>query len=602
MAGNVLEEIKYKANIVDVISRVVPLKKAGTNYKACCPFHNEKTPSFMVNEDRQTYYCFGCGEHGDVIKFVEKYYNLDFKDAVKKLAEEYNVDLSNAGFGNESKFAAWYDINREAAAFYYKALRAKANPGLDYFVKRGLNKETLRTFGLGWADAEWQSLEHHFKELGTDEKTLLELGILKKGDKKNDDGTDNVYDKYRERVVFPLISTRGKVIGFSCRNLTGDPPKYINSDESAIFRKGNFLYGLNVTRGDISKEDAVIVVEGQMDVISLWQSGVKNVTASLGTALTENQAALLQRYTKNAYLCYDADAAGRKAALRGSEILYKAGFNVKVFHVTGGKDPDEYVKQYGRQAFLDLMKEALPFADYKISVLLEGLDLKKTEDNIRFLKGTAAILRELSPVEADVYIRKVASKYHISEGALRREVEDGRKAAGERSRPKYEEPAPGNEPDPKEQRSAPATKEDAEGRAAQRNLIRIMLEKSAYVPMVREYRNAFTDPTLSRILSAILSLYSPDAELDLEALFEALGPDDAAELADIRRDVLLAGRDREIFKDCIRALEKKENERRYRDILELLPVLDEDRDAAEISQLMRELMELQQKMKQEAQR
>ena len=592
MAGNVLEEIKYKANIVDVIGRVVPLKKAGSSYKACCPFHNEKTPSFTVDEKYQSYHCFGCGEHGDVIKFVEKYYNLDFKDAVKQLAEEYNVDLSSGGFGGDSKYAKWYEINRDAALFFYKALRAGPNPGLDYLVKRELNAETCKTFGLGWADAEWHSLQHHFKETGTDEKTLLELGILKKGDKKNDDGTDNIYDKYRERVVFPLINTRGKVIGFSCRNLTGDPPKYINSDDSPIFQKKNYLYGLNVTRNDISKEDAVILVEGQMDVISLWQAGVKNVTASLGTALTENQAALLQRYTKNAYLCYDADAAGRKAALRGMDILYKAGFNVKVFHVTGGKDPDEYVKQFGRQAFLDLMKKALPFADYKIAVLLEGLDLDKTEDNIRFLKGTAAILRELSPVEADVYIRKVAETYHVSEGALRREVASGRKAGGERPRPKYEEPVPENEPGPKNERTAPA-KEDAEGRAAQRSLIRIMLEKSAYVPMVKEYRDAFTDPAASRILFAILSLYSPDAELDMEALAEALEPGDAAELEAIRRDVIVAGRDREIFKDCVRALEKKQRERRLREITELLAVLDEKRDAAEIDQLMRELLELQ---------
>ncbi len=599
MPTNVVEEIKYKANIVDVIGRVVPLKKAGTNYKACCPFHNEKTPSFMVNEDRQMYHCFGCGEQGDVIGFVEKYYRLDFKDAVKKLAEEYNVDLSNAGFGNESKYAGWYDINREAAAFYYKALRAGPNPGLEYLVKRGLNKETLRTFGLGWADGNGHSLQHHFSELGTDEKTLLELGILKKSDKKNRDGSEYVYDKYRERVVFPLINTRGKVTGFSCRNLTGDPPKYINSDDSPIFQKKNVLYGLNVTRGDISKEDAVILVEGQMDVISLWQAGVKNVTASLGTALTENQAAMLQRYTKNAYLCYDADAAGRKAALRGMDILYKAGFNVKVFHVTGGKDPDEFVNQYGCQAFYDLMKKALPFADYKIAVLLEGLDLKKTEDNIRFLKGTAAILRELSPVEADVYIRKVAEKYKVSEGALRREVESGRKTGTERTRPKYETPAPENETGPEERKTAPA-KEDAEGRAAQRSLIRIMLEKSAYVPMVREYRNAFTDPVSNRILSAILMLYRPDAEIDIGELTESLEPDDAEELAGILREVLLAGRDREIFKDCIRSLEKKQRERRVREITELLSVLDEEADKEEIRQLTKELVEVQKSLKQEA--
>jgi len=598
MPRNVVEEIKYKANIVDVVSRVVPIRKAGTNYKACCPFHNEKTPSFIVNEDRQMYHCFGCGEQGDVISFVQKYYNLEFKDAVKKLAEEYNVDLTDAGFGSEPKYKAWYDLNREAALFYYKALRAGPNPGLDYLVKRELNADTLRTFGLGWAAGDGHSLERHFRELGADEKALLELRILLKSDRKNRDGSDHIYDKYRERVVFPLINTRGKVCGFSCRNLTGDPPKYINSDESPIFQKKNFLYGLNVTRGEISKEDAVILVEGQMDVISLWQAGVKNVTASLGTALTESQASLLLRYTKNAYLCYDSDAAGRKATLRGLDILYRAGFRVKAFHVTGGKDPDEFVKQYGRQAFLDLMKDALPFADYKIAVLLETLDLTKTEDNITFLQKTAAILRELSPVEADVYIRKVASTYHISEGALRREVETGRSSGRrsgetERSAPEETVMTAGN------RKNAPM-RDDTEGRAVQRSLIRILLEKSAYVPMVSAYRDSFTDPAMNRILSAILSLYSPDAELDMEALAEALEPEDAEELREIRKDVLLAGRDREIFKDCIRALEKKRRERRAREIAELLGVLNEETDKAEIEQLTRELMQLQQTIKQEA--
>ena len=584
---SVVDEIKNRCNIVDVIGRVVTLKKAGANYKGLCPFHNEKTPSFMVSEDKQIFNCFGCGTKGDVIEFVQKYYNLDFHGALEKLAAEYGIDISRSGFGDDNKRAALYELNREAAAFFYRNFTTKANPGYAYMAKRGIEPATMRKFGIGYAEDDWNALRNHFEAKNADKQSLIALGLLSSSKGKD-------YDKFRDRVMFPIINTRGKVIGFGGRAIGDGTPKYLNSPESIVFQKKNNLYGLNLTRTDISREDCAILVEGYMDVISLYQHGVRNVSASLGTALTENQAAMLKRYTNNVVLCYDADEAGQNAALRGMDILHKAGFRVKVFHVSDGKDPDEFIKKNGKEAFLKLVKNALPFADYKISLLRKKLDLSTTEGNVTFLRKAAEVLRQLSPVEADVYIRRIAEEYRVSEGALRREVEGGRAEETPRRR---EETAPAMGTEQNEQgsfRKDEGSKGPDSGEMMiQRNLIRLMLEKSSYVPLTEPYRDVFTDPACYRIFSLILSSYKPDRELDLLSLTDSLDPQDAVLLQSINRSVRLAGHDVEIFKDCIRSLDEKKRSKREKEIITLLSVLDDEKDRAEINQLTLELMELQ---------
>lgn len=281
--NNTVEEIKSRCNIVDVIGRVVPLKKAGSNYKGLCPFHQEKTPSFIVSETRQRFTCFGCGETGDVIAFVEKYYNLDFRGAVEMLAKEYGIDITES-FGGGKKKAELYEINRQAARFFFRAMREKANPAYTYMKNRGISEETMNKFGLGYADGQWQSLLDHLTAQGADKHQLMELGLISHSG-------DRYFDKFRDRVIFPILNTSGKVIGFGGRIIGEGNPKYLNSPETPVFQKKNNLYGLNLTRQEVSKEDRIILVEGYMDVIALYQAGIRNVAASLGTALTENQAA-----------------------------------------------------------------------------------------------------------------------------------------------------------------------------------------------------------------------------------------------------------------------------------------------------------------------
>ncbi len=358
---NIVDEIKSRCDIVDVVGRVVSLKKAGSNYKGICPFHNEKTPSFVVSETKQIYTCFGCGATGDVINFVERYYALDFKGAVEMLAKEYGISLEGAFRGGKDK-DEYYEINRQAARFFFKALRERANPGYTYMKKRGITEETMNKFGIGYADGNWTSLLDFFKEKGVAEDKLMHLGLISRSGGK-------YFDKFRSRVIFPIINTAGKVIGFGGRIIDDGEPKYLNSQESSVFQKKNNLYGLNLSKKSVSDEDRIILVEGYMDVVSLYQSGVRNVSASLGTALTENQARLIKRYTKNVILSYDADNAGQNAAFRGLDILYQEGLKARVLRVTDGKDPDEFVKKNGKKAFTELVKNAVPYGDFKISVI-----------------------------------------------------------------------------------------------------------------------------------------------------------------------------------------------------------------------------------------
>ena len=576
---NIVDEIKSRCNIIDVIGRHVPLKKTGSNYKGICPFHNEKTPSFVVSETKQIFTCFGCGATGDVIGFVEKYNNLDFPGAVEKLAGEYGIELKSSNFQGERERSALYEINREAAAFFYRAFTTAANPGYEYMKKRGIEPATLRKFGIGYADGEWDSLYRYFMEKGTDPKILLELGLISYSKGK-------YYDKYRNRVIFPIINTRGKVIGFGGRILGDGMPKYLNSPESPVFLKKNNLYGLNLTRQDINKENYVILVEGYMDVISLYQNGVRNVSASLGTALTESQAAMLKRYTDHVILSYDSDAAGQAAALRGMDILHKAGSKVKVLHVADGKDPDEFIKKNGKDSFLKLVQTAMPFADYKIYLLKQRLDLSTTEGSVEFLQETAKILKELSPVEADIYIKKIAKETKISEGAIRLEINGNNNtenAGNLNVRPVRETAVRQSQ---REGSSRP-------GSMIEKYLIRLMLLKSSYVPKVKPYEWVFRSPAAYKIYELILSVYRDDEEIDMRKVEDGLEAEDNQFLQDIIDNIQLADKEEQVFQDCIARIEAAGLAKREQEIIQIISILDDEKDRDKIEALTIELIEIQ---------
>lgn len=412
---DVIEKIKEQNDIVDIISENVRLKKSGRNYTGLCPFHNDKSPSFSVSSDKQIYKCFSCGEAGNVITFVMKYKKLTFLEAAKYLADKASIPLEIAGQENNKvlrKKELLYKVNVDAARYYFASLQ-KIKTAKEYFLKRGIKEETIKRFGLGYAQDSWKGIINYLRTKGYKNDLLLEAGLISKNEK-----TGNVYDRFRNRVMFPVFDVKGKVIGFGGRVLDDSKPKYLNSPETMIFQKGVNLYGLNFAVKNGLQEDYIIIVEGYMDLIALHQSGITNVVASLGTALTVNQARLLKRYVSKVIISYDADLAGQTATLRGLEILRNAGFDVKVLTVPEGKDPDEFVRNNGKEAFLRLAKDSLPLIEYRIKKVSEGINLKDGNELVKYGEKFADILVELNPVEKDVYIKKISEETSIKEQAL----------------------------------------------------------------------------------------------------------------------------------------------------------------------------------------
>lgn len=559
---------------MDVIGRVVTLKKAGSSYKGLCPFHNEKTPSFSVDEGRQTYKCFGCGEGGDVISFVEKYYNLDFMEAMEMLAREYGIELKRGGGQGSGKSKEYYEINRLAARFFYRALREHNNPGYTYMRRRGISDETLNTFGIGYADDEWTSLTDHLIEQGYEPEKLVEVGLSSEKDGR-------YYDKFRGRVIFPIINTGGKVIGFGGRIIAEGEPKYLNSRESAVFQKKNNLYGLNVTKDYVKKENRIILVEGYMDVISLYQAGIRNVSASLGTALTENQARLIKRYTSDVILSYDADAAGQKAALRGLDILYDEDLRARVLVVTDGKDPDEFIKAKGRDAYLALADEALPYGDYKLKRAEEPYDLSDNQQKLKYIRDALRILKGMKPVEADMYLGMLSEKTGISEQAIRQEFENGRDENGRA--------AFGNVI-AREQNYREDISE------AEQQLLKLMLIDSDYVKLPEDIKDdVFNDRVSSSLYQAIQAEDKGERPLNMERLTEQLDVDGAQLLGAVTAKIIPGDRENEIYGDCIRFIRLNKLKNEEAGIRSRLSNPDLSRE--EMEKLMQRQIEIQKKIK-----
>lgn len=409
---DILERIKNENDIVDVISETVRLKRAGRNYSGLCPFHNEKTPSFSVSSDKQIFKCFGCGEAGNVITFVMKTKNMNFPEACEFLAKRANIEIQQSTNSSKEKeaYGRLYKLNVEVARFFFSNLQ-NTKEAKAYFIRRGISEQTIRRFGLGYALDGWNSLMNYLKKRGYTELDMLSLGLVAKSEK------NNYYDRFRNRVIFPVFNTQGKVIGFGGRVLDDSKPKYLNSPETKLFNKGYNLYGLNFAIKNL-KERSLIIVEGYMDCISLHQYGITNVVASLGTALTQGQAKLMRKYVDEVIISYDADVAGQLATLRGLDILRKEGFGVKVLTVPQGKDPDEFIKSNGKEAFLRLVENAVPLIDYRITRAKEGLNLKENEGLIEYIKRITEILIDLDPVEKDVYIKRISEETKIKEQSI----------------------------------------------------------------------------------------------------------------------------------------------------------------------------------------
>ncbi|CEQ03157.1 DNA primase [[Clostridium] sordellii] len=427
-----IEEIKSRSDIVKVISDYIKVQQSGSNYKGLCPFHGEKTPSFYINTSKQIYKCFGCGEGGDVINFIMKIENLEFMDAVKLLAKDCGIEI-NTNMDEQSKIRMekikkFQDINTEAARYYFSNLIKDKNYGYEYLRKRGLDDKIIKKFGLGYAPKAWTNLVDYLISKGYDKNTLVECGLVTYKENGN-----KYYDRFINRVIFPIFDYRGNVIGFGGRVLDDALPKYLNSPDTLAFNKKYNLYGLNFARKNISNR-TMILVEGYMDLISLYQYGIRNVCATLGTALTLEQGKLLKRYVDTVVISYDSDEAGVKATLRAIDILTSANINVKVLNLKDVKDPDEFIRKYGLVEYQQAIENAVHYIKYKIVQCKKNYDLTKDEDRLKFTKESTKIIKTLkSAVDIDYYIKFLSLESKISEDSLKKEV------YGNNYKPRYNE-------------------------------------------------------------------------------------------------------------------------------------------------------------------
>ena len=425
-----LEELKNRINIVDVVEGYVSLNRKGGKYWACCPFHHEKTPSFSVDETGM-YYCFGCHKGGDVISFVQDIEHTDFMGAVSILAAKAGMTVpefskKEGGTGiSKRKRDRLYSLMREAASFYHKSLVGDAGKAArDYLENRGISRPTLTSFGLGFAPGN--ALIDRLRDMGYSNDEMLDAGVA--GTSKS----GRLYDVLGGRLIVPIINNLKQVIAFGGRVLEkGEQPKYRNTKETVIFDKSRELFGQHTIKKAMIEGavDSVIMVEGYMDVISLYQAGVKNCMASMGTALTVQQARLLKRYADKVYISYDGDFAGQKATMRGLDILYGEGLSVKVVSVPGGKDPDEYVREFGKRGYMDLLSQAKPLFEYKLDKLAENYDLNVAEDRGAYAVEAVKVLYELkNPAQVEAYMDYVSAKADIPKPVLVKQYAQGAEA------------------------------------------------------------------------------------------------------------------------------------------------------------------------------
>lgn len=418
-SDELLDEIKSKNDIVDIVSQYVVLKRAGRNYMGLCPFHKEKSGSFCVSPDKQIFHCFGCGVGGNVFHFISKIENLNFKESVEMLANRAGVELPVSGNFEDDKLAKLksrvYEVNKCAAEFYHENLyKPTAKPGQEYVKKRHLDNKTLKAFKIGYS-GRFNELYTELKSKGFTEEEILASCLVN----KNPDG--KFIDRFRNRLMFPIFDTHERVIAFGGRVLDDSKPKYINSPEDIVYSKGRHLFAFNIARKYNSK--TIIMVEGYMDAVSLHQRGIHNAVASLGTALTEAQGRLLRRSCEKVIIGYDADGAGQAATLRGLEILQNLGCDIRILQIEGAKDPDEFVVKYGPERFQMYVDKAISLVEFKVKMLKKSLDLDNVNDKIKFLNEVAKIVAKVeNSIEREVYVDKISLEYKVSKDAIYAEI------------------------------------------------------------------------------------------------------------------------------------------------------------------------------------
>ena len=549
----VIEEIKYKNDIESVISQYVILKRRGKNLVGLCPFHSEKTPSFTVYPENGSFYCFGCGVGGDVITFTGLIENLDYIESVKYLAEKSGITLPQDGYDDSMQKLKnrIYDINRETAKFFHNYLMSDDGKwALQYLLGRGLTPKTIRQFGLGAAPDSWDSLINHLKSKGFTISEMISANVVGKSQR------GSYYDRFRKRVMFPIINIRGNVVGFSGRAMPGEDKqggKYVNTSDTPVYKKSENLFGINYAKNNCSNQ--IILVEGNMDVISLHQAGFNNAVAPLGTAFTPEQVNLIARYTKEIVLMLDADAAGQKAIKRASQLLENSGLNVRVVVIPDGKDPDEFIKKNGPDRFRALLEGAVSDIEYNLLMAANGLLLDTDEGRLKYLNSAAQIIASSPDVMArDIYIGRLSDKYGVSRTALQTKVDEYRRQNRKKVekqvindviRPKYTK----DDINPERRRSPKAT-------TAEEMVISVLLQHPDFVEKAKQELspdNMVTDLN-RRVYKCLLETYDSGMNADISVFAQSFSAGEVGYIVTLQNNDKAGNNAKTVLNDCIKVI------------------------------------------------
>lgn len=570
---NILEDILGRVNIVEIISGYLPLKRAGRNFKANCPFHHEKTPSFMVSPDRQIYHCFGCGESGNAFKFLMRYERMDFPEAVEALAKKSGVMLPK--FSSENKTVSnattlLYKVNELAQNFYASSLNLpEATAAKSYLLKRSLSTEAISEFKLGFAQDKWDSLIQHLRQKN------INLSLIEKAGLVLPKSNGGYYDRFRNRIIFPIFDIKSRVLGFGARVLDNSLPKYINSPETPIYVKGKNLYGLNLSKDAIRDADFVAVVEGYLDFIVPYSHGFKQIVASQGTALTQEQARLLKRYTQNVVMVYDGDKAGEIATLRSLDIFIEEEMDVKVVTMPEGIDPDLFVRRFGVDKFKDTVAGAQGLFDYKLKVLKSRFNYKETEGKAKIcVEMLNSIGKVRNAVLKSEYVKKLAQSLDVREDALLQEMK----------KVKIESNF--------EKTSLMGEKKASNCNLTEKLLIKLMFEEKELIAKIRDRIEPgdFQDERFSRIVSVMFDLLEQGRPIESNTIINNF---DDQELSGIICESLfmpeVGSQEREkIVDDCIRRLKSDKIKLRRQLLHDQIKLAQEQGDEERINSLMEE--------------
>lgn len=539
-----IEKLKSNNDIVSTLSKYITLQRKGKTWWACCPFHYEKTPSFAVNEYEQFYHCFGCGASGDVIGFVRKYENMDFFDACKVLAENAGMELPE--FSNDEqilekkkKIDRIYNVLRDTANYYYTNLKKpEGKVALEYLSKRNIPNNIIQTFGLGYSTG-WQDVIDYLKSKNYTIQEMLDAGVIE----KNSEG--RMYDCYAKRLIFPLINTYGNVIGFSARILEkADFAKYKNTAQTLVFDKSKCLYGINFVKKLKQSEsiNQIIIVEGQMDLIALHKSGIKNVVATMGTALTPLHGKELKKFCDKVVLCFDGDGAGIKATLRSIEILNSAGMSVYCMTIPDGQDPDEYVNRYGKDKFIELSNNAKYWVEYLINKYENDYDLSKPEEKKKYVDEALNIIRKLeTESERDIYLNMVSNASGIVKNILRADLDN--------SSTEEQSTAPDTVKKEDEQIQL---KENAYVKAV-KFVMKALLEKKPYAELDDDIKENLLNSDYVKIYEYIEGCYAKGERPIISSLYTYFDVENNKDLSDLISFEILSSDDNEIYyKDCVK--------------------------------------------------